>query len=162
MVGKLKDQPPAWRIVAPAPPAELLTYYKEAGQAEGVPWQVLASIHLIETRMGRIRGTSTAGAQGPMQFLPTTWTRYGNGGDINDSRDAIFGAARLLRQNGVAKGDMRAALYSYNHSQHYVNAVLAYADVMKANERAYLGYHAWQVFYRTTTGDILLPVGYGS
>src|SRR5204862_633292 len=88
MVGKLKDQPPAWQIVAPAPPPELLADYKEAGQSEGVPWQVLASIHLIETRMGRIRGTSTAGAQGPMQFLPTTWTRYGDGGDINDNRDA--------------------------------------------------------------------------
>jgi membrane-bound lytic murein transglycosylase B len=162
MTGRLKDHPPAWRIVTPPPPDELLTYYKEAAQQEGVPWEVLASIHLIETRMGRIRGVSTAGAQGPMQFLPSTWVRYGNGGDINDNRDAIFGAARLLRSNGGDRGDMRAAVYSYNHSQHYVNAVLGFAAVMQDDERAYLGYHAWQVFYRTTGGDVLLPEGYGS
>ena len=71
--------------------------------------------------------------------------------------DGVGSLVTCIRQR-----DIRAAVYSYNHSQHYVNAVLAYADVMKANERAYFGYHAWQVFYRTTTGDILLPVGYGS
>ena len=162
MVGRLKDQPPDWRIVAPAPPDELLADYKEAAQSEGVPWQVLAAIHLIETRVGRIRGVSTAGAQGPMQFLPSTWTRYGDGGNINNDRDAIFAAARLLRHNGVDRGDVRAAVFSYNHSQHYVNAVLSFADVMRLNERAYLGYHAWQVFYKTTSGDVLLPIGYGA
>jgi membrane-bound lytic murein transglycosylase B len=162
MTGKLRDQPPAWKIVPPAPADELLGYYKSAGDAEGVPWQVLAGIHLIETRMGRIRGLSSAGAQGPMQFMPSTWAVYGNGGNIEDNRDAIFAAARLLSRNGVSRGDVRAAVYSYNHSQHYVNAVLAYADVMKADERAYFGYHAWQVFYKTTGGDVLLPEGYGS
>ncbi len=35
-----------------------------------MPWYYLAAINLIETRMGRIDGLSTAGAQGPMQFLP--------------------------------------------------------------------------------------------
>src|SRR3712207_536212 len=68
-----KPQPPAWRIVAPAPASELLGHYRAAEAAVGVPWQYLAAIHLVETRMGRIRGVSVAGAQGPMQFLPSTW-----------------------------------------------------------------------------------------
>lgn len=150
---------PEWTIVEPAPAAELLGYYKEAEAAVGVPWPYLAGIHLTETRMGRIRGTSTAGAQGPMQFLPSTWTQYGDGGDINDNRDAIFAAARLLKRNG-APADMRNALFNYNRSQRYVTAVVNYAERMAADEAAYFGYHGWEVFYRLESGDVLLPVGW--
>ena len=55
------------------PAAELLADYNAAAQATGVGWQYLAAVHLVETRMGRIRGTSAAGAEGPMQFLPSTF-----------------------------------------------------------------------------------------
>ena len=157
---KPRTELPPWRIVAPAPAEELLGYYRAAEAATGVPWNYLASIHLVETRMGRIRGTSTAGAQGPMQFLPSTWTQYGAGGDINSNRDAILAAGRLLARNG-APADMGRALFSYNRSQRYVNAVTAYASRMAADERAYFGYYHWQVYYRMTDGDRLLPVGYG-
>ncbi|HEX2701343.1 MAG TPA: lytic transglycosylase domain-containing protein [Acidimicrobiales bacterium] len=158
-----KPQPalPPWRIVAPAPADELLGYYKSAADALGVPWNYLAAIHLVETRMGRIRGTSTSGAQGPMQFLPATWAQYGEGGDINSNRDSILAAARYLARNG-APADLPHALYAYNHSQHYVNAVTAYAEQMGTAERAYYGYYQWQVYYRMADGDHLLPVGYGS
>ena len=158
-----KPQPalPPWRIVAPAPADELLGYYKAAEASLGVPWSYLAAIHLVETRMGRIRGTSTAGAQGPMQFLPATWSQYGEGGDINSNRDAILAAARYLARNG-APADLGRALFAYNHSQRYVNAVTAYAEQMKANERVYFGYYHWQVYYRLADGDRLLPVGYGT
>lgn len=61
---------PSWNIVEPPPLEELRTAYKEAEAEFGVGWVYLASIHLVESRMGRIRGTSSAGAQGPMQFLP--------------------------------------------------------------------------------------------
>ena len=152
---------PPWRIVTPAPTDELLGYYKDAERQIGVPWQYLAAIHLVETRMGRIRGTSTAGAQGPMQFLPSTWEQYGAGGDINSNRDAMLAAARLLKRNG-APGNMANALFNYNRSQRYVRAVTAYAEQMKADERAYYGYYHWQVYYRLPDGDRLLPVGYGS
>lgn len=152
---------PPWRIVAPAPADELLGYYKEAEARYGVPWPYLAAIHLTETRMGRIRGTSTAGAQGPMQFLPATWRQYGEGGDIESNRDAILAAARLLVRNG-APGDLANALFSYNHSQHYVTAVTDYAMQMAAAEGAYRGYYHWQVYYRMVDGDRLLPVGYGA
>lgn len=159
MIKTPKTSLPPWRIVAPAPADELLRYYKEAEAATGVPWHYLASINLVETRMGRIRGDSEAGAQGPMQFLPSTWTQYGNGGDINSNRDAILAAARLLKRNG-APADMRNAVFNYNHDTRYVDAVLAYGDRMAADERALLGYHGWQVYYVTTNGDAWLAEGY--
>lgn len=146
---------PHWRIVAPAPVADLMAAYEQAEAASGVPWQYLAAIHLVETRMGRIRGDSTAGAQGPMQFLPATWAIYGGGGDIRSDHDAILAAARLLRSNG-APAQMARALFAYNNSGHYVEAIIAYAEVMKGDERAYAAYHAWQVYY----GDRLLPEGF--
>jgi Transglycosylase SLT domain len=146
---------PRWRIVAPAPAGRLLAAYRSAQARLAVPWEYLAAIHLVETRLGRIRGTSSAGAQGPMQFLPSTWKRYGRGGDIQDTGDAILAAARLLRANG-GPTDMAAALYAYNPSRRYVRAVSAYASQLRHNQRAFLGYYHWQVFY----GDILLPEGY--
>ncbi|MDQ3574838.1 MAG: lytic transglycosylase domain-containing protein, partial [Actinomycetota bacterium] len=160
-LNKARTSLPLWRIVAPAPAQELLAHYKAAEADLGVPWEYLAAIHLVETRMGRIRGTSSAGAQGPMQFLPATWSRYGKGGDINSNRDAIFGAARLLAANGGPR-DMSNALYRYNPTPRYVKAVTAYATEMQGNERAYYGYYHWQVYYRLVDGDRLLPVGYGS
>lgn len=150
---------PRWRIVAPLPQAELLGYYKRAQRRTGVPWSYLAAIHLVETRMGRIRGTSSAGAQGPMQFLPTTWELYGAGGDINDSRDAILAAARLLRHHG-APDDMAQALWHYNPSESYVGAVREYAGVMRRSSWAYAGYWHWRVLYRHARGTYVLPVGY--
>ena len=153
------DLPTAWRIVEPAPLDDLARYYREAEAEFSVPWSYLAAIHLVETRMGRIRGTSVAGAQGPMQFIPATWERYGEG-DINSDRDSIRAAARYLRANG-APGNMANALFRYNQSQRYVRAVTAYAEVMRSDPDAYRGYYHWQVYYLTTRGDILLPVGYG-
>ncbi|MEA3075871.1 MAG: hypothetical protein QOF60_779 [Actinomycetota bacterium] len=154
-----KTELPPWHIVTPAPADELLGYYHQAEAEVGVPWQYLAAIHLVETRMGRIRGNSDAGAQGPMQFLPATWQQYGNGGDINSNHDAIFAAARYLKRNG-APGDMQNALYNYNHAQQYVDAVLAYGDQMAANPRRYYGYHQWQVYYVMVGGDVWLPEGW--
>lgn len=161
MIKTPKTSLPPWHIVAPAPADELLGYYKAAESDVGVPWYYLAGIHLVETRMGRIRGNSEANAQGPMQFLPSTWAQYGNGGDINSNKDAIEAAARYLKRNG-APGDMRNAVWNYNHDYRYVEAVLAYGDRMKADERAFYGYHAWQVYYVTTVGDVWLPEGYAA
>ena len=156
--GPIPKSLPDWKIVAPAPVEDLLGFYKEAESQFGVPWYYLASIHLVETRMGRIRGLSSAGAQGPMQFIPSTWARYGTG-DINSDHDSILAAARYLKAAG-APADMPKALFAYNHAQAYVNALTLYAEVMKADPAAYRGYHGWAVYYPTVDGPIYLPVGW--
>jgi soluble lytic murein transglycosylase-like protein len=136
----------------PAEPADrLLGHYREAERRFGVPWHVLAAVNFVETAFGKVRSPSTAGAQGPMQFMPATWRAYGLGGDIDDPRDAVLGAANYLRASG-APGDLRRALYAYNHSALYVDAILAYARVMRRDVRAFYGFHAWQVFVRTPSG----------
>ena len=158
-MGRPKDTLPAWRIVAPRPAGELAGYYREAQAVFGVDWNYLAAINLIETGFGRVAGVSAAGAQGPMQFMPATFAAYGAGGDILDPRDSIMAAGRYLAANGFAH-DRDHALYRYNNSDRYVRAVHDYAAVIAAHPGAYAGYHRWDVYYNTTSGDILLPVGY--
>ena len=150
---------PAWEIIEPAPLDELVSHYKSAGAESGIAWQVLAGINLVETGMGRIDGLSSAGAQGPMQFLPTTWEEVSNGGDINDPEDAISGAARyLVRRGGL--DDIREGLWGYNNSDNYVNAVLAYRDLVTLDERALRGFYNWEIYVGTASGTLWLPVGF--
>ncbi len=160
-VGELADELPAWRILAPPPARTLQGFYREAERRSGVEWEYLAAIHLVETAFGRIRGTSVAGAQGPMQFIPTTWDVYGNGGDINDPRDAVLAAGRLLQANGFSR-DRAGALLRYNNSSAYVRGVTLHAQVIQRRPRAFAGYHAWQVYYLTQRGSVWLEEGYAS
>jgi hypothetical protein len=150
---------PPWRIVAPAPPRELLGYYRDAQRRTGVPWTVLAAINLVESRMGRIRGTSPAGAHGPMQFVRPTWELYGAGGDINDPHDAVLAAARLLRAGGAPE-HLSAALWHYNQSRSYVRAVTGYARILQRRPWMYDGFWSWRVLYSLGRGTFVLPVGY--
>jgi hypothetical protein len=149
---------PEWRIVSAPPIRDLLTYYREAEAEFGVPWYYLAAINLVETRMGRIRGDSYAGAQGPMQFMPATWDMYGEG-DINDVRDAILAAGRYLRATG-APTKMERAIWMYNHDNEYVDAVMKYGEVMRDDPSAFRGYYGWQVYFVTANGTLLLPEGW--
>ncbi|MFP5255518.1 MAG: transglycosylase SLT domain-containing protein [Acidimicrobiia bacterium] len=150
---------PAWQIVPPAPADELLAHYQAAEAEFGIPWQYLAAINLVETATGRIRGTSVAGAQGPMQFMPATWEAYGAGGDVNDHRDAIMGAARYLAANNGAQ-DIDFALFRYNRSQRYVRGVKLYADLVAEHPRAWFGLYHWGVWYLSEAGEVYLPVGF--
>jgi hypothetical protein len=152
---------PAWEVIAPEPLDELISHYKTSADATGIDWPVLAGINLIETGMGRIDGLSSAGAQGPMQFLPTTWDEVSQGGDIDDPGDAIAGAARYLVQRG-GLDDIREGLWGYNNSEHYVNAVLAYAELVMGDERALRGFYNWEIYVGTDAGTLWLPVGYRS
>ncbi|MGZ4513815.1 MAG: transglycosylase SLT domain-containing protein [Mycobacterium sp.] len=154
-----KDTLPPWRIDPPIPADELMTDYHAAEAETGVGWNYLAAINLVETRFGSINGLSTAGAQGPMQFLPTTFATYGQGGDINSPRDSIMAAGRLLAANGFAN-DPAHAVYGYNHAHEYVRAVDQYAALIAADPAAFPTYYRWDVYYVTTAGDVLLPVGY--
>jgi len=157
-LGELHTAPPlesipAWEIVDPEPMSELVAH------STGIEWEILAAINLIETGMGRIDGLSSAGAQGPMQFLPSTWDEVSEGGDINSPRDAIGGAARYLLRRG-ANDDIRQGLWGYNNSDSYVNAVLAYAELLRLDDRALRGLYNWEIYVGTVAGTLWLPVGF--
>jgi Transglycosylase SLT domain len=140
-------------VTDPAPPRALRSFYAEAESSYGVPWHVLAAVNFVESKFGRVLGPSAEGARGPMQFLPSTWETYGDGGDIMDPRDAILAAARYLESLG-ADQDVRSALFSYNRSEAYVDAVLTYASEMETDESAFYGYYFWRVVVATTAGDV--------
>jgi hypothetical protein len=116
-------------------PMFLLPIYQAAAVQYGVPWQVLAAINEVETNYGSDLSISTAGAEGWMQFMPSTWLRYGV--DVQDAGyadpynpvDAIFAAARYLRAAGAAH-DLKGAIFAYNHSQAYVESVLLRAKLI--------------------------------
>jgi membrane-bound lytic murein transglycosylase B len=130
----------------------LLRWLREAERRFDVAWEVLAAVMYVESKFGKVKATSTAGAQGPMQFLPSTWGQYGMGGDIQDSHDAILGAANYLRASG-APDDYRRALFAYNRSRSYVDAVLLHANEIAKDRRNYFIYYNWQVYVVTTKGD---------
>ena len=151
-LGKITPPTPGrYRTGPPEPPRALLGHYRKAQRRFGVQWPVLAAVNFVESAFGRMRNSSAAGAQGPMQFIPSTWEAYGMGGDVNDPHDAIMGAANYLSASG-APGDLTGALYAYNPSDLYVRAVLAYAGRIRRDRDAFLSYYSWQVFVRQPEG----------
>ena len=151
---------PGWRIIQPEAADKLLSYYRKAEAATGIEWEVLAAVNLVETGMGRIDGVSVANAQGPMQFLPTTWAEPGIGaGSIRDPHDAIQAAARYLVRRGGLQ-DIRRGLWGYNNSDYYGRAVLLYASLMREDPAAYTGLYHWEIHFNAAAGDLWLPVGY--
>jgi murein DD-endopeptidase MepM/ murein hydrolase activator NlpD len=115
--------------------SELLDLWQRDGAAYGVPWQVLASINKIESNFGRNMGPSSAGAIGWMQFMPSTWERWGVDADGDgianpwSPDDAIAAAARYLAASG-GQSDISRAVFSYNHAQWYVDEVLQLAQLV--------------------------------
>jgi|SRR5579862_3903498 len=151
LVALSRRSPPARgrpRIAAPAPAAHLLAWYREGQRRFGIQWPVLAAINFVETAFDKVRNTSGAGAQGPMQFEPATWQEYGLGGNIDNPRDAILAAANFLAANG-GRTDERDALYHYNPSTLYVDAILRYADHIRRNVASFYAYYCWRVYFRT-------------
>jgi hypothetical protein len=139
--------------VGPALPASaLLSAYREAQRRFNVPWNVLAAVNFVESKFGKLRNASAAGAQGPMQFMPATWRRYGLGGNVHDAHDAILGAANYLHASG-APHDLKGALHHYNPSRFYVDAVLRYARRIGSDRMMFFALYNWQVFVKTPTGD---------
>jgi hypothetical protein len=148
----VRAAPTPLRTRPPQPAAVLFRYYREAQRRFHVSWEVLAAVDYIESKFGRVISASSAGAQGPMQFIPSTWAAYGLGGEVHDDHDAILGAANYLHASG-APGNYRNALYAYNHALAYVDAVLLYARRMANDPHAFFEYYNWQVFVLTPHGD---------
>ncbi len=125
-------------------PPFLLPIFQAAGTAYGIPWQVLAAINEVETDYGRDLSVSSADAEGWMQFLPSEWAQYGvdaNGDGWKDPynpADAIFAAARYLRAAG-GDTNIKAAVFSYNHSQAYVESVMLRAQLLGGTPAELLG-----------------------
>jgi membrane-bound lytic murein transglycosylase B len=139
------------RVAAAAPADRLRAWYREAQSRFRVRWQLLAAINFVESAFGKVRNTSTAGAQGPMQFEPATWRAYGLGGNVHDPHDAILGAANVLGANHGSTNE-RGALYRYNHSRLYVDAIIRYANRMTRDPRAFFRYYSWSVYIHTPSG----------
>ena len=116
-------------------PPFLLPIYQAAGIEYDVPWQVLAAINEVETDYGRNLSVSSAGAVGWMQFLPSTWRRWGvdaTGSGLADPYnpvDAVFAAARYLNAAGASR-NLPRAIYAYNHAWWYVQSVLLRARLI--------------------------------
>ncbi|QHA07860.1 transglycosylase SLT domain-containing protein [Streptomyces broussonetiae] len=125
---------PSKQALADIPAYMLALYQRAAPECPGLSWTILAAIGKVETDHARNPGmVSSAGAVGPMQFLPSTFQAYANpvpaGGKKPltpwDPVDAVYAAARLLCANGAKNGkNLRHAIWSYNHSDAYVNQVL--------------------------------------
>ena len=116
-------------------PIFLLPIYQAAGIRYGIRWEILAAINEIETDYGRNLNVSSAGALGWMQFMPSSWHAYGvdaNKDGVKDPYnpvDAIFAAARYLDAAGY-EGDVKRAIFAYNHADWYVDSVLVRARLI--------------------------------
>lgn len=123
------------RAIRAGVPSSLLPVYEAAGVAYHIPWTILAAIHRVETdfaQSGPI--VSDCGAQGPMQFMPSTFARYGvtapgqsGSPNINNVYDAIYSTAHMLAADGYSRNPENA-LFLYNHSTQYVEDVQATAQ----------------------------------
>ena len=145
----LRGRRPVASAVPPRP-GQISSYLQlfQASAAKYCPqmsWTVLAAIGQIESADGQNMGPSSAGALGPMQFLPSTWAQWGIRGfgppgppDIMNPFDAVPSAARMLCADGASSGTqagLRSAIFAYNHADWYVNEVLALAGRYAAEYR---------------------------
>jgi hypothetical protein len=127
----IADAPPAVADI----PADYLVLYQQAAARFGIDWPVLAAVGRVETNHGRNANgcaANSAGARGPMQFLPATFAHAASLAgiahpDICDPADAILAAAAYLKSNG-APDDWQRALYRYNPSDWYPPLVLSWAQ----------------------------------
>ncbi|MEV4009575.1 lytic transglycosylase domain-containing protein [Nonomuraea angiospora] len=131
-----EPQKPQTTVNVGRPGSYLDLYKASATRCPGLSWTVLAAIGQVESSHGRNNGPSSAGALGPMQFMPATWKHYGVDGDgdgkadIWSPYDAVPGAANYLCANGAGQGGekLRKAIWFYNHSWDYVNKVMGIAQ----------------------------------
>ena len=137
------DTAPSASATSAIPPAMLALYQQAATTCPGLPWTVLAAIGTVESDNGQSTlpgvqsGANSAGAEGDMQELASTFAEYdtpvppggANPPSPYDPTDAVYAAARMLCANGAANGpNLNQAIFDYNHASWYVNEVLALAN----------------------------------
>jgi Transglycosylase SLT domain len=135
--------PVATNVPTTGVPSSYLALYKASTEkyCPTMSWTVLAAIGEIESGNGANNGPSSAGALGPMQFLPSTWAEWGIVGfgqtgppDIMNPLDAVPSAARMLCADGAGNpATLRGAIFAYNHATWYVDEVLALASEYAQN-----------------------------
>jgi hypothetical protein len=135
--------PVATNVPTSGVPHSYLMLYQESAQeyCPGMSWTVLAAIGEIESGDGANVGPSSAGALGPMQFLPSTWAQWGitafgqtGAPDIMNPLDAVPSAARMLCADGAGhSATLSGAIFAYNHATWYVSEVLALASEYAQN-----------------------------
>jgi transglycosylase-like protein with SLT domain len=139
----VSNLPVATNVPVTGVPASYLALYKAsaAKYCPSMSWTVLAAIGQIESGHGANDGPSSAGALGPMQFMPGTWAEWGIVGfgqtgppDIMNPLDAVPSAARMLCADGAGNpATLRGAIFAYNHANWYVDEVLALASEYAQN-----------------------------
>jgi hypothetical protein len=135
--------PVATNVPTTGVPGSYLALYKASAEkyCPSMSWTVLAAIGEIESGNGANDGPSSAGALGPMQFMPATWAEWGIVGfgqagppDIMNPLDAVPSAARMLCADGAGNpATLRGAIFAYNHATWYVDEVLALASEYAQN-----------------------------
>jgi hypothetical protein len=139
-----REQLPVSSSVAGGLPTTYIGLFQQSAARDcpGMSWTILAAIGQIESADGTNEGPSTAGALGPMQFLPSTWRIWGTDGfgqtgtpDIMNPYDAVPSAARMLCADGAASGghSLYQAIFDYNHAGWYVTEVLDLAGAYAAD-----------------------------
>jgi hypothetical protein len=146
------QQPPPSRSALREIPPDRLRLYREAGRRFRIDWAFLASIGAQECGHGDCRGGNSSGCAGPMQIgvggaCGNIWDRYkvdGDGDgrtDVNDPADAIYTAARILRQaKGAPPTGGSHAAYRRAACNYYgacADASAPYADQVMARAVAY-------------------------
>ncbi len=145
-IEQLRSQLPVSSVPTGTVPTTYIQLFKSsaATYCPGLSWTVLAAIGQIESGDGANMGPSSAGALGPMQFLPSTWAQWGIDAfgqtgppDVMNPYDAVPSAARMLCADGAAAGgrSLYNAIFDYNHADWYVNEVLALAAEYAADYR---------------------------
>ena len=133
------------RLAEPPPAEPLRGYMLRAEKRFGVEWEVLAAIMFVETKFGRVRSSSSTGAQGPMQFMPGTWRPTGWAGTSTTPRDALLAAANYLTPSGAPR-DYRRAVFAYNHVARLRRRRPAARPPDQARLSSFYAYYNWQVF----------------
>ncbi|UJA21634.1 hypothetical protein HJD18_16355 [Thermoleophilia bacterium SCSIO 60948] len=146
------DQPAASRSAEAEIPPARLRIYQAAGRRFDIDWAFLASIGAQECNHGACGGVNSSGCAGPMQIgvggaCGNIWVTYKVDGDrdgdtdVNNPADAIFTAARILRQaKGAPPTGGSYAAYREAACGYYGacgDAVAAYADEVMARAVQY-------------------------